>query len=81
MTFEEECEIIRQQQEDMQRKMSKISQGIEMLKHDNDILYIKNRQLKKENKELKKHIEELKADKERLQDLIVVLSKPDEKQK
>ena len=81
MTFEETCESIRQQQADMQRKLSKISQGIEMLKHDNDILYIKNRQLKAEKKELMKQIAELKADKERLQDLIVILTKPDETQK
>ena len=81
MTFEETCESIRQQQEDMQRKMSNISLGIEMLKNDIDILYMKNRQLKAEKKELMKQIEELKADKERLQDLIVILTKPDETKK
>lgn len=73
MTFDEMIEEMKQQQIDMQNKLKNISKGIEDLMRENTLLWV-------ENKRLKKQIRELKKDKERLQDIIVILSKPDESQ-
>ena len=71
MTFEETCENILKQQDEMKEKLNNISLGIEMLKRDNEDLI-------KKNIALERQIEELKQDKERLQDLVFILTKPKE---
>ena len=81
MTFEETCEEIRQSQKEMMKKLASIEERVVEIVNENNYLFSRNLVLKHELSLLKKENETRTQDEDPLQDLIVILTKPDETQK